>query len=154
MPKYAQRTSVSTDKSKREIEKILERYGATAFRYSSKPGLAMVEFTAEDRWIRFTLPLPRREEFALTETGRERAEHLAAKAWEQACRQRWRALCLSLKAKLEAVECGIAEFEDEFLGYVVDPTSGKTVREVIRPQLTRLYQGEKRQPLLLEGPTG
>ena len=43
---------------------------------------------------------------------------------EQACRQRWRALALIVKAKLEAVEAGISSFELEFLPYPMLPNGG------------------------------
>lgn len=53
-------------------------------------------------------------------------------------RQRWRALALAIKAKLEAVETGIATFEEEFLNYIVLP-DGVTVGEFIRPQIETAY---------------
>ena len=34
-------------------------------------------------------------------------------AWEQVCRQRWRALLLIIRAKLEALESGITTLESE-----------------------------------------
>jgi hypothetical protein len=150
MRRYAEKTGVPVDRSRAEIERTLVRYGADAFRYGWKAGLATIEFAAHGRHIRFSLPLPRRDdhEFTLTPTGRERSEVQAERAWEQACRQRWRALGLAIKAKLEAVECGIAEFEQEFLAYVVDPQTGRTVGEVIRPQLAVSYEAQP-APLLL-----
>lgn len=154
MGKYAERTSVSVEKSRSEIEQVLDRYGADAFRYSRREGLAMIEFTAQNRLIRFTLPLPLRDEFAETPTGKPRAANVALKAWEQACRQRWRALCLAIKAKLEAVESGIAQFEQEFLAYVVDPATNRTISEVILPQIEKSYASGEPKQLLLDGPRG
>ena len=58
---------------------------------------------------------------------------------EQAQRQRWRALLLVIKAKLEAIEAGIATFEDEFLAYTMLP-SGETVGEWVSPQLDKVYE--------------
>ena len=46
-------------------------------------------------------------------------------AWEQACRQRWRALLLIIRAKLEAAEAGISTLETEFLANIVLP-DGRT----------------------------
>jgi len=144
MNRYAQHTSVSVEKSRNEIERTLLRYGAQAFRYSWRIGLAVIEFAIDSRHIRFSLPMPRRDdpEFSKTSTGKARARNVAEKAWEQACRQRWRALALAIKAKLEAVESGIADFEQEFLAYVVDPGSNRTVAEIIRPQLETSYTAE------------
>jgi hypothetical protein len=67
------------------------------------------------------MPLPDRTKKAFThmETGKRRTETQAQRAWEQAVRQRWRALVLVIKAKLEAVESGITSFEDEFLAHTV-----------------------------------
>jgi hypothetical protein len=56
-------------------------------------------------------------------------------AWEQACRSRWRALLLCIKAKLEACAVGITTFDSEFLAHIVTG-DGRTVAERIVPQLT------------------
>jgi hypothetical protein len=37
----------------------------------------------------------------------------------------------------------ISEFEEEFLAYVVDPTSRQTVAELLRPQLAERYLGRE-----------
>ena len=66
----------------------------------------------------------------------------------QEVRRRWRALALSIKAKLETVESGIAEFETEFMPYMVLP-NGKTVAENILPEIERAYSTGK-MPKLLE----
>lgn len=58
----------------------------------------------------------------------------AYRAWEQACRSRYRALNLCIKAKLEAVEQGITTFEAEFLAHFVMPNN-QTLGEAIIPQL-------------------
>src|SRR5262245_44396717 len=71
----------------------------------------------------------------------------AFKEWEQACRQRWRALALAIKAKLEAVESGIATFEEEFLAYVVMP-DGQTVGQHVLPNVERAYSTGQMPPLL------
>lgn len=53
----------------------------------------------------------------------------------------------SIVAKLEAVEAGITEFEDEFLAHIVLP-SGNTVGNWVRPQIAKSYAtGE--MPLML-----
>ncbi len=150
MTNYASGTTVSKDRSLDEIKRTLVRYGADAFRHSEDwaHGLAVVEFAAHGRHVRFSLPMPSMEEFTRTERGRTRTREAATKSWEQACRQRWRALALAVKAKLEAVESGIATFEREFLAYVVDPESQRTVGEVMAPQLEASYAGDPR-PLLL-----
>lgn len=130
-----------------EIEKTLIRYGADNFAYASASGKAMVGFTMHGRQVRFVLPLPNREEFRLTPTGRDRSEKSKYDAWEQACRQRWRALLLVIKAKLEAVECGISVFDQEFLANIVLP-NGSTAGEFMVPQIENAYNTQKMPAML------
>ena len=138
MGKYANNTSVSSELSRLEIEKTLIRYGADNFAYATSAGKALIGFTMNDRQIKFILPLPTKEEFSKTPTGRSRTENSQYEAWEQACRQRWRALNLVIKAKLEAVECGISVFDDEFMSNIVLP-GGQTVSDFMKPQIERAY---------------
>lgn len=161
MSRYAKDTEVSVERSRAEIETTLNRYGADTFAYMQQPGHAAIGFRIGGRQIRFVLPLPEREafrtyevrtanQFGATGTGKKmrRDDEAVYRAWEQACRQRWRALALAIKAKLEAVESGIASFEDEFLAYVVLP-GGETVGDWARPQLARaLSEGRPLPPLL------
>ena len=138
MGKYAANTNVSSELSRLEIEKTLIRYGADNFAYAMTAGKALIGFTMYERQIKFVLPLPEKDEFKLTPTGRERTENSQYEAWEQACRQRWRALNLVIKAKLEAVECGISVFEDEFMANIVLP-GGQTVSDFMKPQIEKAY---------------
>ena len=141
--RYAASTAVSVEKSRAEIEAILTRYGAKKFSYAtdSERGLAVVQFEASDRFVRFTLKLPQRSEkqFWVTPARHHRrSNEQAYEAWEQACRQRWRALLLAIKAKLEAVECKISTFEAEFMAHIVLP-NGQTAGDWLAPQLAHAY---------------
>ena len=73
--------------------------------------------------------------------------HKQVEKWEQACRQRWRALALVIKAKLEAVESGITTFEDEFLAHIVMP-DGQTVATHIKPRIAEAYEGGRMLALM------
>lgn len=153
MPKYAAQTSVSSDKSRAEIESILARYGASGFMYGTTHDRAIVAFEACGRRIKFDLPLPDRnsQEFRYTPARRNvRSPEQQQAAYEQATRQRWRALALVIKAKLEAVEAGITEFEEEFLAHIVLP-GGQTVGAWLLPQVAKAYETGDMPPLL-EGP--
>ncbi|MDG4866573.1 hypothetical protein P8631_00915 [Guyparkeria sp. 1SP6A2] len=152
MARYAEQTSVPSEKSRAEIEATLRRYGADGFMYGWEHGRAVVAFQMNNRRVRFDLPMPDPSDPAFTETptGKERAAAQAEKAWEQACRQRWRALALVIKAKLEAVESGITEFEDEFLAHIALP-SGETVGQWMRPQIAESYRSGG-MPALLPRP--
>lgn len=146
MPKYAENTNVSPEQSRGEIERTLQRYGASHFGYGWGPHQAVVEFAMEDRRVRFILPMPDRVEFRTETTrvnqhhakDRDRTPEQIEKLWDQATRQRWRAMALVVKAKLEAVEAGITSFEDEFLAHIVLPDN-TTVAEHVRPAIAQAY---------------
>lgn len=134
---YAAQTTVSSEKSRAEIERTLARYGATGFMYGWKDSNAVVAFQMHSKMLKFVLPLPDKSDksFWTTPTGRKRRHSEDALVhWEQACRQRWRALALSIKAKLEAVESGISLFEEEFMAHIVLP-GGQTFGEYALPRI-------------------
>lgn len=138
---YATDTSVPSDRSRAEIEKILARYGADEFAYATRKDMAVIQFSARGRNVRFTIPLPDRNSREFTHTPARntlRTPTQIEAAYEQAVRQRWRALALVVKAKLEAVEVGIVEFEQEFLPYTLLP-DGRTVYEATAASIERAY---------------
>jgi len=139
--RYAAKTEVPADRSRGEIERILTRYGADQFMYGWDDARAVIRFRAMNRMVEFLIPMPDRqsEEFWKTPTGRRRpAPEQAMAAWEQATRQRWRALKLMVQAKLEAVAAGITTFDEEFLAHLLLP-DGATVGSFMLPQVTQAY---------------
>lgn len=153
MTKYAKGTTVEVTKSRAEIERTLARYGASSFMYGWDQRGAMVAFVIEleggPRQVQFHLPLPARDSREFTHHSRgARTASESERLWEQACRQRWRALNLVVKAKLEAVETGIASFEQEFLSYIVLP-SGETVGKWFAPHLVEAYDKHLMPPSVL-----
>jgi hypothetical protein len=141
MTRFAEGTSVSAERSRAEIEQTLLRFGADQFAYGWETDRAMVQFRAHERLVRFTLPLPARDDPAITHTPstrQRRTEGAIEEMYQRATRQRWRALLLIVKAKLEAVETGIVAFEDEFLAQTVLP-DGSTAGEWMQPQLQAAY---------------
>jgi hypothetical protein len=150
MPKYAENTAVSTEKSRMEIERTLKKYGADQFLYGTSNNAAMVAFTMKCRQVRFILPLPDKnsDEFQYTPQRRNsRSASAVEEAWEQACRQRWRALYIVIKAKLEAIECGISVFEDEFMSNIVLPNN-QLVGDYMRTQIEQAYLSGAMPPML------
>ena len=141
--RYAARTDVPPERSRAEIESALRRYGATKFGYMHEIALAVVAFEIGGRRIRFTITEPRQDDPAL----KRRDARSSKAAWEQAVRQRWRALALVIKAKLEAVSSGIVTIEDEFLAHTVLP-SGRTVAEEALPRIAEAYRSGLDVPLL------
>lgn len=149
--RFAENTSVSVEKSKAEIERILLRYGASGFGSLWSGSKAVIMFEMRGKRIKFELPLPDRqdEKFWRTPTRNiRRSQEDAHKEWEQSCRQLWRALALTVKAKLEAVESGISIFEEEFMAHIVMP-DGKTVGDHVLPWISVGY--EKKQLPALPG---
>jgi hypothetical protein len=150
--RYADRTEVPSDRSRAEIERTLRRYGATAFAYGWDHQTATVMFEIAQRRVLFRLPMPDRNAREFTHTpsrGVRRSAAGAEEAYEQAVRQRWRALSLVIKAKLEAVAAGITTVEQEFLAHIVMP-DGRTVGEHAVPAIAEAYD-TGRMPALLPG---
>ncbi|OBF17196.1 hypothetical protein A5725_24560 [Mycobacterium kubicae] len=149
MTKYAASTDVSSDRSRAEIEKTLTRYGARQFMYGWDEDRAIVGFTINDRQVRFVLPMPDRadREFTMTPTGRARAANQVREAYEQAVRQRWRALALVIKTKLEAVDSGIVTFDAEFLAHLMLP-DGRTVGDHVVPGVAEAHETHQMPALL------
>jgi hypothetical protein len=161
------------ERSRAEAEKTLMRYGATGFAYAweqreepyphprdcpvckgsrtSPSGrgrchqfpwnapdtitreVVMIGFRLTGRQIRLDVPMPHESEAG----GRAKAD--------AATRQRWRALVLVLKAKLESVASGISTLESEFLANVVMP-DGRTLGQTILPRLSEAVQSGRLLP--------
>lgn len=154
MGQYAAQTEVSSDRSRAEIERTLERYGANGFMYGWQESNAVIAFQMSGKMVKFILPLPNKNDEQYTHWRPGGGQKLRAKppnqalaAWEQACRQKWRALALCIKAKLESVESGIVTFEKEFLAHFVLP-GGQTFGDYAVPQLEKAVS-EGRMPRLL-----
>lgn len=150
MNRYAASTDVSSDRSRAEIEKTLTRYNADQFFYGWQDGAATIGFRMHNRRVQFLLPLPDRDsdEFRLTPSRKwSRSDAESERAYEQAVRQKWRALSLVVKAKLEAVESGITTFEEEFLAHIVLP-NGQRVGAFMVPQIDMAYEQGTMPPAL------
>ena len=157
MPTYAKDTEVSVSKSEMEVKATLRRYGAERMAVVEDVGHVKIIFVMNNRQVRIVLPLPRcnAEEFTIYYRGSvkyRRTDAEAERKHEQACRQRWRALALVIKAKLEAIECGISDFDTEFLPNIILP-QGETVADFMKPQVEKAYvEGVAPTAYLLEGP--
>jgi len=152
MGRYASQTGVPIEGSQEQIKRTLRRYGAERFGIFEETECAAVMFEVGGITVRIDVPLPGRKEFALTETGRDRCESSIAKARDQAIKQRWRALLLAIKAKLEAVECGISTIEKEFLPFMVMP-DGRIMADHLLPHVHQLVSDGK-IPKMLALPAG
>lgn len=148
--RYAAGTEVSSDRSRAEIERTLQRYGARQFMYGYDESRAIVGFQINNRQVRFDLPLPNPDNREFTHTpsrGTPRSPTQREAAYEQAVKQKWRALNLVIKAKLEAVETGIVTFDAEFLAHLVLP-DGRTVADHVVPMVKTAYTTNEMPALL------
>lgn len=137
---YAIDTEVSVEKTESQIKAMLLKAGARRFMTMSDDDRAGIAFELNGKQLRFILPLPdpKHAQFARSPGGRRiYGPDERCRAWEQACRSRWRGLYINIKAKLEAVEIGITTFESEFLAHFV-LANGQTVAEKVLPQLDEI----------------
>lgn len=151
MTKYAENTQVPVERSKAEIDKVLRKYGATAIVSGAAENRAFVQFEMSGRRVQFVLDIPSKDErrFTRDRWGSMRSQDAAQKSWDKAHRQRWRALLLVIKAKLEAVESEITVFDEEFMAHIILP-DGKTVSQHMIPQIVHAYEHGSMPPLLPE----
>lgn len=136
---FASGTSVSEEKSRLEIEKILISKGATQFGVLTDVDgrRAMISFRLSKLNVRMQIPLPdpASREFKHSPSGRRRYDDERAKVNYMAeVRRRWRCLALAVKAKMVAVGDGITTFENEFLAYVVTD-EGMTIGAALAPMI-------------------
>jgi len=151
---YAKGTTVSRAQSRAEIENTLERFGCEGFMSGQDGRAAVIAFKARGRQIMFrmTLPDPGDNAFSLTPTGKPRATSSAAAAYDQEVRRMWRAMAMSIKAKLVSVEDGIETFEQAFMAHVVMP-DGLTISDHVSSRIAVAYETGD-MPRLLPGPKG
>lgn len=134
---YAAETEVPVAKSKVAIETLLLDHGATEFVSGWNETHDTLQFHLRGQTVRFVLPRPDPNDRKYTRDRRGIALSPVArtKRLDQANRQRWRALYLVIRAKLEAIQSGIAVYEQEFLAFIVDPETGLTVGDILVPRL-------------------
>ena len=96
------------------------------------------------------LLMPPIDDYAPTPRNARRTAAARRSVWEQACRQRWRALLLIIRAKLEAVESGITTLESEFLANILLPDGG-TIGEWLALQVDEAYATGRMPPMLCVG---
>lgn len=136
MATYASNTTVSTDRSLDEIKRSVRRYGGTEFAFMESESATAIAFTIQGLQVRMDvrLPDPKAAEFQYT-PGRNlrRDSDTAYREWEKTCRQKYRALALVVKAKLEAVDAGISTVEREFLADILLPNGGTVFQNLEAP---------------------
>lgn len=155
MTRFASTTKVSVESSQAEVARLLKKHGATTVATMQTETGAAIAFQIGIHRVRFELSVPRWQDLA--EKAVSEPPH-GWKSWdpnkrtkwckdevEQIERQRWRALLLVTKAKLELVAEGASTIEREFMADLLLP-NGQRVEEWLVPQLGQ--PGRKMPPLL------
>lgn len=148
---YASKTDVSVERSRIQIERMINRVnGVDHFLYSTDQKNAVVMFRYRGRIIKWMvqLPDPKSDEIVYSDAGRKRSKESQERTLNQKSRSLWRSLFLIIKAKLEAIESGIVNFEDEFLPYTTLP-DGSTVASWARPKIDKAIENKKMPQLQL-----
>jgi len=164
---FAEGTSVSVEKSKSELERLLVKHGAKQYgtAHDEENGTAVVYFKMSDRHIRLTIPVPPLTNWpdptkasyqqkvrgktprTWDRMGAEGRASWVRAQWEQASRTRWRCMILIVKAKLEHIALGMSDVQSEFLADITLP-DGRSVAELLKPAIDRAYLEGKMPPLL------
>ena len=132
----ASQARLPVSRTKTDIEELLTKQGATGFTYATEGDRSLAAFSMSGRRVQIMLLMPSIDDYARTPHNARRTAAAQRSAWEQACRQRWRALLLIIRAKLEAVESGITTLESEFLANITLPDGGR-LESGCRRRLTR-----------------
>ena len=152
---FAEGTTVAAEKTRGEIERLLGKHGAEDFAYTTNAARAAIAFRMKGRSIRMIVPFPGRDEIQTAFKPKRYPYRLTEvqilDRLDQVKRSRWRALLLTVKAKLEAIASGIVTFEHEFLAHTIVPGTGRTVAEEVADQLVAAYENPGAQRGLLLG---
>jgi hypothetical protein len=140
--RYAEGTTVSSERSQIQIQQLLKTHGASDVASGERGNdQAMIGFRFNQLQYRISMSYPALQSFSRSgRTTRTPVQMKAAR--DQEIRRLWRALLLVIKAKIEIVESGILTFEEEFMPYILT-ADGRTLGEWVKPQL------ERHVPLLL-----
>jgi hypothetical protein len=143
MKAYASGTSVSAERSRAEIETLLGKHGATqrAIAVNDDEQVAHVHFLIHGYKYRLEIPLPkpadRPASWSYYSPDQKRQwEASTARLLSQKTKERWRAIVLVLKAKLEMVQLGLSSVEKEFMADLV-MANGQTMHHEVAEALSR-----------------
>jgi hypothetical protein len=130
--RYAATTKVPADRSRNELEQMLQHAGATqrAVFFDDDQAVVHVTFRMAERMIKLTFPtFPKSD---------------------QKTRQAWRAIILIVKAKLEYIASGASTVEREFLADIMAP-DGRTVHQLLATSVQQMFKTGKLPPQLGDG---
>lgn len=123
--RYAEGTTVSVDRSRAELRRILVNHGVLRLAWASEPAGDIIQFEYGGQLFRLRVAYPTAGDLATT----RRPRNLRA-ALEAEWRRRWRAIVLLIKAKLEFADGETTSLFRELLPYAV-LTDGRTLEEAV-----------------------
>lgn len=164
---YARGTKVDVARSRVEIDVLLSRHGASsvAILNDDENSRAAIAFTLKGARFRVELPLPSRDDVTPKKKewregkwivlegkaeeprdwNRKSADQRRAWVDEQLAqgqRERWRAVLLLLKSKLEIVRLGLVTLEHEFMADMVLPNGGTVAEQLAHAIRNGLGSGD------------
>ena len=153
--RFAEGTTVSTEKTRAELDRLLSQHGATqrATYVDDETGIARVQFSLAGRMVRLELSTaaPKLELPSGSWRWPEaKKRDYRLKRQEQFAREAWRRLLLVVKAKLELVKDGVTTVEREFLADVLLP-DGQTVHQALEKRIADAYDTGAMPKLLGDG---
>ena len=137
--KYAEGTEVPIGRSRDEIERTLERFGATGqiWARDDEIGQVIIAFKRKARGYKFIIKLPPLSDFRFTpKMTYERTPKQMADMRDAETRRRFRSLANYIKALMDAIDTGIIKAEEALLPYQMLP-SGETVYQRVQEQIDR-----------------
>lgn len=128
-------TQVSVGRSQDQIRDLLRQSGALGVQFDEEwddPPKCRVRFV----WPTETAKVTVRLEVTPLPPGRaQRGQRTVAADEAQRQRQAWRGLAWYLDSTLKAATFGLIRFEDVFLSFIEDPATGRTIGDVVIPQI-------------------
>ena len=138
MARYAEGTAVPVARSRDEVYRLLDRYGATEHLVGGDASRVVVGFRLTGRLIRVDRPLPRRASFP------------SQAGYDREIRRQWRVLVLVLKGRLELIDDGAETVDQAFAAYLALP-DGTTAGDRIGAYVDRAYETGQMPDSLLPG---
>lgn len=150
--RYAEGTTVSVERSKSAIERLLRDHGATGLllAWDDRRAFSIVQFRLDERMVHMTVEEPNPDDYLVTPKNVKRTPVQAKSAAEREHMRRWRALYLIIRAKLEMIEGGGSTAEREFMADLLLP-DGTTLGAHVGPKLEAAYESGEMPTLMLPG---
>jgi hypothetical protein len=152
--RFAEGTEVSAEKSRSELEALLDKHSATEFALYKEKDQTTLLYRLGQRMVRQVVSFPEarlyeRKDPKVSWSARRKPEEIK-RMQDAEWRRRWRALLLITKAKLELIASGESTVDREFLADTLLP-NGQTVAEAMLPRIAEAYESGE-MPKLLLGP--